>query len=88
LIYSSSTLYSSDVKSKRELLYRDWIKNDSNENDLWYLHSLKGNNHSNFLNVDYNKHISTVAISQIVLGENPQFHYHSLTNIAKETIYL
>jgi hypothetical protein len=87
-MYSSSTLYDDEVKSKRSVLYQDWISNDCDENDLWYLHALKGGDHSHFLNVDYDDKISTVAISQIILGENPRFHYHSLTNMLKETFYL
>ncbi|HMR89361.1 MAG TPA: NRDE family protein [Saprospiraceae bacterium] len=87
-IYSSSTLYSSDVRSQRELLYEDWVKNGCTENDLWYLHTLKGKNHGQFLNVDFSEEISTVSISQIILGSHRLFHYHSLTNIEKETIYL
>lgn len=87
-MYSSSTLYNSEVKSQREMLFHDWIINDCTENDLWYLHALKGNNHGQFLNVDYSEEISTVSISQIILGNRPLFHYHSLNNIVKETIYL
>lgn len=88
-IYSSSTLYSSDVKINREQLFFDWLKNDCSENDIWYLHALEGNDYSHFLNVNYNDDISTVAISQIILGSHSILHYESLLNNGhRETIIL
>ena len=77
-IYSSSTLYNDEVRKYREQLFFNWLKNDSSENDIWYLHTLKGNDHRHFLNVNYNTEISTVAISQIILGTEGIFHYDSL----------
>lgn len=88
-IFSSSTLYNEDVKLKREYLFNNWLNNKKNENDIWSLHALKGNDHSLYFNVDFNDEISTVAISQIVLGIEPVFYYQSLiTNNVKEAVYL
>jgi hypothetical protein len=49
----------------------------------------KGTDHGEFINVDYNNEISTVAISQLVLGNETVFHYQSLLNQnQKQTIVL
>jgi len=77
-IYSSSTLYNEEVMKYREQLFFEWLKNDCSENDIWHLHALKGNDHGHFLNVNYNAEISTVALSQIVLGKEAEFHYQSI----------
>jgi len=88
-IYSSSTLYDKEVKSNREHLFFEWLKYDRSEKDVWQLHALKGNDHSQFLNVNYNDQIYTVAMSQIVLGETSLFHYQSIVaDSLKKTLYL
>lgn len=79
-IYSSATLYTYEIQENRRNLFHTFVLSDFNSEDLWQLHKKKGHNHNEFFNVDYNAEISTVAISQIVLGESPIFHYKSLLN--------
>ncbi len=77
-IYSSATLYNDDIQMKRKSLFGSFLEAQVSPNDLWEFHQRKGDNHGDFINVDYNAEISTVAISQIVLGGQSEFYYQSL----------
>jgi uncharacterized protein with NRDE domain len=89
LIFSSFTLYDDDVQQKRKNLFLSLVTTQSNHDNLWQFHETKGDNHGSFINVDYNNEISTVAISQIVLGDQPTFYYKSLLeNQQKQNLIL
>ncbi|MBL0024870.1 MAG: NRDE family protein [Saprospiraceae bacterium] len=80
VIFSSSTLYSKSVKYCRSQMFSKFVSQQPDENEIWQLHSIEGADHKKFLNVKYNEQIKTVAISQIVLGDEAIFHYKSLTD--------
>jgi uncharacterized protein with NRDE domain len=89
LIFSSFTLYNDDIQQKRKNLFLSFVSTVTNHDDLWQFHETKGDDHGNFINVDYNSEISTVAISQIVLGDQPAFFYQSLLeNQQKQNLIL
>ena len=89
VIYSSCTLYNNRASLSRAELFSEYILQERNENDIWNLHASKGKDHNKFLNVVYNENISTVALSQIVLGKKPVFCYVSLQGKdGKQTITL
>lgn len=89
LIYSSATLYGTDIRNRRKNLFYSRIYDQIDNNDLWRFHENKGTDHGEFINVDYNDQISTVAISQIVLADTSVFHYRSfLNNNSKQCIIL
>jgi len=80
LIYSSATLYDGVIQSQRKNLFKRYLQKDMDADDLWLFHKNKGDNHGNYINVDYNDEISTVAISQIVFADKSTFYYQSLVN--------
>lgn len=89
MIFSSFTLYDDDIQQKRKNLFLSLVTTQTNQDDLWQFHKTKGEDHGNFINVDYNNEISTVAISQIVLGDQPVFYYQSLLeNQQKQNLIL
>lgn len=88
-MYSSATLYNSDIQQRRKSRFHYFTQSQVDFDDLWRFHENKGEDHGNFINVDFNAEISTVAISQIVLGNASVFHYQSLLNQnQKQTIIL
>jgi uncharacterized protein with NRDE domain len=80
LIYSSPTLYNSDICERRENHFKNFIQKKIDHNDIWKFHETKGDDHGHYINVKYNDEISTVAISQIVTGDQSVFYYQSLIN--------
>ncbi|MBK8623525.1 MAG: NRDE family protein [Saprospiraceae bacterium] len=89
LIFSSFTLYDDDIQQKRKNLFLSLVTTLTNHDDLWQFHKTQGEDHGSFINVDYNREISTVAISQIVLGNHPAFYYKSLLeNQQKQNLIL
>ena len=88
-IYSSVTLYNNDIQEKRKSHFQSFTQLQVDIDDLWKFHENKGSDHGNFINVDYNTEISTVAISQIIIGNPSVFNYQSLLNQnQKQTIVL
>jgi hypothetical protein len=89
LIYSSYTLYESEIQVKRQNLFNSFITLKTDKDDLWTLHEKKGEGYGDFINTDYNSKIRTVAISQIVTGNITEFCYQSLVkNNNKQTLIL
>lgn len=89
ILYSSATLYSDDIQKRRQSHFQSLLQKQMVAHDLWVFHETRGDDHGKFINVDYNSEISTVAISQIVLGNASLFHYQSLLNQnQKQTIVL
>jgi len=89
LIYSSATLYDTDIRERRKSIFGSHIDKQFNNNDIWKFHENKGTDHGDFINIEYNDEISTVAISQIVIAETSVFHYCSLlNNDSKQSIVL
>jgi uncharacterized protein with NRDE domain len=80
LIYSSATLYKAETRERRKSIFMSRIDNQIDSSDIWKFHENKGSDHGDFVNVDYNDEISTVAISQIVVADISVFHYQSLLN--------
>lgn len=88
-IFSSFTLYNDSVQEERKKIFLSYMASHSHEDEIWTFHEKKGDDHGKFIHVDYNKDISTVAITQIVLGEHSVIHYRSLLDTQpKHTIYL
>ena len=89
LIYSSATLYNSEICERRKSIFMSHIDNQIDSSDIWKFHEKKGSDHGGFVNVDYNDEISTVAIGQIVVGDISVFHYQSLlSNNIKHSVVL
>jgi hypothetical protein len=78
--YSSPTLYDESIRKNRQKMFFDSLGYDFDEQKIWSIHQRKGDDFNNFLNVDYNDQIRTVAITQISLGSENKIRYQSLTS--------
>lgn len=81
-IWSSSLLYHSQVKQKREEWFNDFLQttSDVSETSLLHFHKTAGEGSSENDLVMDRGFVKTKSISQVVLNETTSFHYEDLQN--------
>jgi uncharacterized protein with NRDE domain len=88
-IWSSSTLYSKEIREERASWFTQFMtqKLITNEEDLFDFHSnTEEHDSENGLVINRNGILKTVSISQTVIDRNKiSFHYHDLTTDQKNT---
>jgi uncharacterized protein with NRDE domain len=77
-IYSSSTLYTDNIKNERKSLFHDYISKPQTAESIMDLHSKEGIDHNQYFNVTVTKEIKTLSIIQIIHGTIPTIKYLNL----------
>lgn len=88
-IWSSSTLYSKEIRDQRSAWFYDFVKQKESlsETDLYRFHSnTEVNDKENGLVINRNNFLKTISISQVIIENgNAVFNYNDLINNEKST---